>query len=125
MVGILLENAVSHSPTGSQVTLTPLVSDSELTLSITNSGSLRGSDTSSLFMPFQRGEGATSPGVGLGLYIARRVAESIGSTIDAHSVDGLVTFTFRFPIELVAGASTRVARASAARLDSGESGGIR
>jgi signal transduction histidine kinase len=39
-------------------------------------------------------------GVGLGLYIAARLADSIGGQIDVHSDDGTVAFSLAFPTTL-------------------------
>ena len=53
------------------------------------------------FVPFQRGVDARGSGVGLGLYIADRLARSLDGWLDvaeAESPDGpRVAFTVRFP----------------------------
>jgi signal transduction histidine kinase len=98
IVGIMLENAVSHSPKDSEIRMTTVVVGSDAEVRVTNSGSLPDQlDYTSLFMPFQRGPNVESSGVGLGLYIASRMALSAGGRIHAESSNGNVTFTFTFP----------------------------
>jgi signal transduction histidine kinase len=99
-LGILLENAIAHSPTGSSIGVRTTVSDAELSIAVTNEGTLPEElDASALFQPFQRGADARSSGVGLGLYIALRLTEASGGTIDVESRDGLVTFGLRVPLK--------------------------
>ncbi len=97
IIGILLENAVSHSPADDQITIECTLDESHVTVSVVNTGSLREDDHSHLFEPFNRGSDATSAGVGLGLYIASRLAAAIGGALSADSGDGLVRFSLRFP----------------------------
>jgi signal transduction histidine kinase len=98
-LGILLENAIAHSPTGSSIGVRTTVGDAELSIAVSNEGTLPEElDASALFQPFQRGADARSSGVGLGLYIALRLAEASGGTIDVESRDGLVTFELRVPL---------------------------
>jgi signal transduction histidine kinase len=99
-LGILLENAIAHSPTGSSIGIRTTVGDAELSIAVTNEGTLPEElDASALFQPFQRGADARSSGVGLGLYIALRLTEASGGTIDVESHDGLVTFGLRVPLK--------------------------
>ena len=98
LLGILLENAVSHSPPASLVQVEPHVDTERATIAITNEGSLpEDIDPSALFLPFHRGEGARSLGVGLGLYIAARLAESLEGQLEASSREGRVCFTLSLP----------------------------
>jgi signal transduction histidine kinase len=99
VLGILLENAVAHSPGDGEVTMDARLEGSELALSVSNPGSLPDElDRESLFLPFQRGSAVRSSGVGLGLYIAGRVAESIHGRMEAQSGGGEVRFTLRVPV---------------------------
>jgi signal transduction histidine kinase len=103
VLGILLENAVAHSPGHGEVTVEASVDDSELAISVSNPGSLpEDLDPDSLFLPFQRGSAVRSSGVGLGLYIAGRVAESVDGRIRVHSEDGQVRFTLQVPVRTTA-----------------------
>ncbi len=98
-LGILLENAIAHSPTGSSIGVRTTAGETELSIAVSNEGALpQELDASALFQPFQRGADARSSGVGLGLYIALRLAEASGGTIDVESRDGLVTFNLRVPL---------------------------
>ncbi|MGH2820468.1 MAG: GAF domain-containing protein [Actinomycetota bacterium] len=100
VVGILMENAAAHSPADRDIWVGATVNGSELSVFVRNPGSLpEGLDEAALFEPFKRGGDATSPGVGLGLYIAARQAASLGGRIEVHSGGGFVTFTFRCPVE--------------------------
>jgi K+-sensing histidine kinase KdpD len=99
LVGILLENAVSHSPEDGELALDASVGHSECRVTISNPGSLPDDmDPTELFAPFTRGSNARSHGVGPGLYIASRLAEAINARIDLASNAGTVTFTLRFPV---------------------------
>jgi signal transduction histidine kinase len=98
ILGVLLENAVSHSPSGSEIEVEAEEEAGQVYVRIKNKGSLPPElSQTDLFEAFHRGTGATSPGVGLGLHIASRVASSIGGIVDATSARGDVTFTLRFP----------------------------
>jgi K+-sensing histidine kinase KdpD len=98
VIGILLENAVAHSPTESGISIAASVDDTHVAVTIRNSGSLPADvDPSSLFTPFSRGD-ANGSGVGLGLYIAYRLAQAIEGTIVIGSEDETVEFTLRFPV---------------------------
>jgi signal transduction histidine kinase len=99
VLGILLENAVSHSELDSEIRIIAELRRSEMTLTVANAGHLpEGVDPESLFRPFQRGDDATSPGVGLGLYIAARVAESIDGSVEVRADAGWVRFSLRIPV---------------------------
>ena len=104
-IGILVENAVSHSPADTSVIICTSVVDRDVRVSVSNSGLLPDDvDPSTLFQPFHRGADVRSAGVGLGLYIAARQAESLGGRIDAETSDGCVVFTLVVP-EVVTGPS--------------------
>lgn len=103
VLGILLENAVAHSPGHGEVAVEASMHDSELAVCVSNPGSLpEDLDPDSLFLPFQRGSMVRSSGVGLGLYIAGRVADSVDGRIDVQSEDGQVLFTLRVPVRTTA-----------------------
>ena len=107
IVGILLENAVSHSPENDQVTIESNVGE-EVTITVINQGSLSEEDRTTLFEPFSRGSGAKSDGVGLGLYIASRLASAIGGSLSAESHEGRVRFALSFPHKSVGADPTPV-----------------
>lgn len=98
VVGILVENAVAHSPADAPLWVSARPHGPEVCVAVTNPGSLpEGVDPATLFLPFQRGADARSSGVGLGLYIAARLADSMGGTIEVTSTDGRVAFLLRVP----------------------------
>ena len=100
VIGVLMENAVSHSRRGTIVSVECRVDARRVSVVVTNEGSLpEGTETDKLFRPFQRGDDAHSSGVGLGLYIADRLARSLDGGIDVESSDNTVSFTFWFPLE--------------------------
>lgn len=99
IVGILLENAVSHSPEKSEIYVHAQLDQTEVLITVTNDGSLpEGLDHSTLFMPFHRGPDVHSAGVGLGLYIASRLALSSDGKINASSAAGKVSLTLTLPL---------------------------
>jgi signal transduction histidine kinase len=98
VLGILVENAVAHSPADAPVSVSARLADGDVCVSVTNPGDIPADvDPSTLFLPFQRGDGARSSGVGLGLYIAARLAGSMDGELSVVSGDGRVTFTLRVP----------------------------
>jgi signal transduction histidine kinase len=98
VVGILVENAISHSPIDAPVSVSARLTGPDVRVSVTNPGSLPADlDPATLFRPFHRGGDARSSGVGLGLYIAARLADSMDAQIEVSSGEGLVTFTLRVP----------------------------
>ena len=100
VIGVLLENAVSHSPVGCEITVDCSLKEGVAEVAVCNPGSLADDlDPTTLFLPFQRGDGVRTSGVGLGLYIARRLAEAIDGRLDVSAAKGTVRFTLSFPIE--------------------------
>jgi signal transduction histidine kinase len=98
VIGILVENAVSHSPIDAPVSVSARLTGPDVRVSVTNPGVLPADlDHAALFRPFHRGDGARSSGVGLGLYIAARLAESMDGDVEVSSGEGLVTFSLRVP----------------------------
>lgn len=99
VLGILLENAVAHSSEKQEVDIRASLEDTNVCISVTNNGVLTDEDHERLFEPFSRGSRATSQGVGLGLYIAHRLAIAIGGKLTADSSEGRVRFDLRFPLK--------------------------
>jgi signal transduction histidine kinase len=98
VLGILVENAIAHSPVDAPICVTAAPRGGEVRVTVSNPGALPDDvEPASLFLPFQRGGDARSSGVGLGLYIAARLAESMGGDVDVTSADGWVSFTLRVP----------------------------
>lgn len=100
VVGVFLENAVKHSPAGSPIRISATVDRGIAEIAVINPGTLPpGLDPALLFQPFQRGEETDAGGVGLGLYIASRLAEAIHGTVDARADNGDISFALRFPTD--------------------------
>ena len=99
IVGILLENAVSHSPKDSEIALVSALEEGDVTITIRNRGSLPDNlDHATLFLPFNRGANVQSSGVGLGLYIASRLALSSDGKLSCSGGAGIVNFTLTLPL---------------------------
>jgi len=93
----LVENALNHSPAGSEVAIE--VSAAERCLRVLDRGpGVAGADRERIFERFWRRERADTTGAGLGLSIVSRVAAAHGATVrvDAREGGGAV-FTLGFP----------------------------
>ena len=101
ILGILLENALSHSPEGSDITVEALVESGRISIGVHNQGSLPDDvDYSRLFAAFQRGAPADgAAGVGLGLFIASKLARSLNGVIDVGAAQGQVSFILSLPFQ--------------------------
>lgn len=100
VLGIFLENAFKHSPEGSRIKIVTKLGGGIAEISVANQGSLPPNlDSQELFEPFRRGEDSESSGVGLGLYIAARLAETIHGRVEARSTDEEIAFLLRFPAD--------------------------
>jgi len=108
VIGILLENALSHSVGEDEIFLEASAGNGQVCVGVRNTGSLpKDFDTGRLFAAFEKGPDAMSDGVGLGLYIASRLAQSIGGKIDVRTADESVEFVLNWPLEAPAGTDTR------------------
>jgi signal transduction histidine kinase len=83
----LIANAVAHSPPGAQVVVRAGVVAGELRLAVTDAGEgIPVEDQERIFDPGVRLTGR--PGQGLGLAVARAVAEAHGGTLEVESASG-------------------------------------
>ncbi len=90
-VANLVENAVRHSPAGTPVRLTAgLGALGRLELRVVDRGhGVADVDKERMFESFQRlGDSARGGGVGLGLAVARGLAEAVGARIEAEDTPG-------------------------------------
>ena len=97
---ILLDNAIKYTPEGGTVTITVHNSTDHIELAVTDTGpGIPEEHLPHLFERFYRVDQArTTGGVGLGLAIARQIAEQHGGTLDVVSAVGKgSTFTLRLP----------------------------
>jgi two-component system sensor histidine kinase KdpD len=88
VVSNLLENAARHTPAGTPIYVRLTADDEEAHLDVVDHGpGLADEDRSRLFRPFERGR-TPAPGSGLGLSIARGLAEAHGGRLDVQQAEG-------------------------------------
>jgi signal transduction histidine kinase len=98
----LIDNAVKYSPDGETVDVRAMSVNGRVLVDVTDRGEgIAPEDHRLIFEKFGRVRGATSkPGTGLGLYIARSIAEAHGGFLDVSSAPGRgTTFTLTLPAE--------------------------
>ncbi|MFG1998100.1 PAS domain S-box protein [Spirillospora sp. NPDC048911] len=88
VLGQLLENAFKYSPDGGTVTVSAWAAGSEVTVTVQDEGiGIAPGDHERIFDRFVQGEAGDRRrfgGIGLGLYIVRRLTEAQGGAISAH-----------------------------------------
>ena len=98
----LIGNAIKYSPEGGQITVTTEHDGSDLIVSVLDEGiGIAERDQEHLFERFYRGsiEGQSVKGLGLGLYVTRRIIEAHGGSISVTSRPGEGSaFTFSLPL---------------------------
>ena len=98
---ILLDNAIKFTPPGGRVRLDVHVTDGRRTVAIADTGvGIAAEDLPRVFERFFRSDGARqdTDGAGLGLAIARWIAEKHGAGLDVQSAVGIgTTVTISFP----------------------------
>ncbi len=94
----LIDNALKHTPAGTQVQVRVLGQNGTVCVTVRDQGP--GIPDPLLPRLFERGEkGTASQGYGLGLNIARRFAEENGGTLQAHNPpEGGAQFTLSLPL---------------------------
>ena len=103
VLGNLIDNAVKYSPAGSPVQVSVTGLNGNVTVSVRDEGSgIASEDQRLIFEKFGRVSGGnTKPGTGLGLYIARSIAEAHGGSLAVASARGRgATFTLTLPTRL-------------------------
>jgi two-component system, OmpR family, sensor kinase len=101
VIANLVDNAVKYSPVGTPVNVRLGQINGAVVCSVSDSGpGIPVEDQTLIFEKFGRAAGGGSkPGTGLGLFIARSIAEAHGGTLDVSSAPGLgATFTLSVPI---------------------------
>ncbi len=93
---ILLDNALTHTPVGTDVVVTAARRNGAVRLGVSDCGpGLRDDAVDRVFEPFFTSDDAQ--GSGLGLAIARELAECMHGSLDVDSVPGRTTFSFELP----------------------------
>jgi signal transduction histidine kinase len=101
VVANLVDNAVKYSPVGTPVRLRLGQIDGAVVVAVSDNGpGIPPEDQSLIFEKFGRAAGGgAKPGTGLGLFIARSIAEAHGGTLDVSSTPGRgATFTLSVPV---------------------------
>ena len=97
----LIDNAIKYSPEGEEVVVRALRDDGRVQISVADRGPGIPSDQQRLiFEKFGRADvpGGSKPGTGLGLFIARSIAEAHGGTLEVESrTEAGATFTLTLP----------------------------
>jgi signal transduction histidine kinase len=95
---ILVENALIHTPPGTQVLIRTARRDGSALLAVEDGGpGIPPEHAEHVFERFYRLEGSVASGSGLGLAIARELAELMGGSVELHSTPGLTTFALLLP----------------------------
>jgi len=93
---ILIDNALTHTPSGTELVVTAGRSDGRVRLTVRDSGPGIGEEAlDRVFEPFYTSDG--TQGSGLGLAIARELAERMDGSLAVHSTPGGTTFTLELP----------------------------
>jgi signal transduction histidine kinase len=98
----LIDNAVKYSPAGAEVDVEAFTENGRITVEVRDQGPGIASEHQSLiFEKFGRVAGEhAKPGTGLGLFIARSIAEAHGGTLEVSSGEGGgATFTLALPFD--------------------------
>jgi K+-sensing histidine kinase KdpD len=98
----LVDNAVKFSPANGEVRVTATAENGDLRVDVLDEGpGVAPADRRLIFEKFGRStEGETKPGTGLGLFIARSIAEAHGGALDVTTPPATrgATFTLRLPL---------------------------
>jgi PAS domain S-box-containing protein len=82
----LLQNALRHSLQDTSIGLSVKAGPSQVTLAVINKGPLLlPEEREAIFEPFRRGKRSAGEGLGLGLFIAKQIAEAHGGHISVES----------------------------------------
>ena len=98
----LIDNAIKYSPAGGQVEVRAYPENGRVLVDISDHGpGIAKADQKLIFEKFGRvtGSGDTRPGTGLGLFIARSIAEAHGGALEVQSApEQGATFTLELPV---------------------------
>jgi signal transduction histidine kinase len=97
----LIDNAIKHSPAGGEVEVRAYPENGRVVVDVTDEGpGIAKEDQKLIFEKFGRVAGAGArPGTGLGLFIARSIAEAHGGVLEVQSSpEQGATFTLELPL---------------------------
>jgi signal transduction histidine kinase len=95
---ILVENAIRHTPSGTQVRISVSRDGDSSVLAVEDEGrGIAPEHVAQVFERFYRVEGGRASGSGLGLAIARELAEVMGGRLELESRLGRTVFSLRLP----------------------------
>jgi signal transduction histidine kinase len=95
---ILVENAIVHTPPGTEVRVSVAERGAAVALRIEDNGpGIEPQDREQVFDRFFRSPGTVKPGSGLGLAIAQELAGVMGGQVELESRPGRTAFTLRLP----------------------------
>ncbi|HEY7422501.1 MAG TPA: GAF domain-containing sensor histidine kinase [Gaiellaceae bacterium] len=101
VLGNLIENAVKYSPEGGEVRVSAVAMNGVVRIAVRDAGpGIPRDQQGRIFEKFGRVDvpGASKPGTGLGLFIARSIAEAHGGSLDVSSgAEPGSTFTLKLP----------------------------
>jgi signal transduction histidine kinase len=99
----LVDNAIKYSPAGADVRVSAGTDDGYVRVEVSDTGpGIPLDDQKRIFEKFGRAtvEGGTKPGTGLGLFIARSIAEAHGGSLEVDSAPALGSvFTLELPLQ--------------------------
>jgi len=102
VLGNLIENAVKYSPEGGEVQVSAASANGAVRIAVRDTGpGIPRDQQTRIFEKFGRVDvpGASKPGTGLGLFIARSIAEAHGGSLDVSSdAEPGSTFTLTLPV---------------------------
>jgi signal transduction histidine kinase len=93
---ILIDNALTHTPSGTQIVVTAGRENGNVLLAVRDNG--KGVDSRiarRIFEPFYTGD--EGQGSGLGLAIARELADRMSGTLTLHARNGSTEFRLELP----------------------------
>lgn len=95
----LVQNALRHAPEGGHVRITVSRRGDEAVVRVRDDGpGVEDAEREAIFTAGVRGRGARGPGRGLGLAIARQVAEAHGGTLRLEPLGSGATFRLSLPL---------------------------
>lgn len=99
LLSVLLDNALQYTPPEGTVRVETAVSSGRVSIAVSNTGEgIRSEDVPHIFERFYRGDPARTRqnGAGLGLAIAKSIAQALGAEIAVESTEGKVVFSVKF-----------------------------